>query len=79
MTDAPQSTPLERYSTAMQRLNDNFADGRLGDEWVSTIEAAVAAERERCARRVEQFFAPCSGRIERAYGINLAACIREGR
>lgn len=43
-----------------------------------TLGAAVLKERERCARRVERFFAPCSGTLERRYGVTLAAHIREG-
>jgi hypothetical protein len=52
------------------------------DDAISTIQRAFDLiredERERCARRVERFFAPCSGVLEIRYGRTLAAHLREG-
>jgi len=78
---APQTTDLHRIAgEASKHILLYFESYRIASmaPIVAHIELELKAERERCARRVERFFAPCYGHLERHYGANLAAHIREG-
>ncbi len=76
MKTAESQTTAEELALAI--IHAASGDPKRAREGGVLIQQAINAERERCARRVERFFAPCSGHLERRYGIELAGNIREG-
>lgn len=82
MSDKPETATVLRPThddiALAEKVLDEAECRELPDRIADLIASTRAAERERCARRVERFFAPRSGALERRYGVTLADHIREG-